>query len=153
MGCQKAIAKKVLDKDADYLLAVKSNQRRLEAAFDDYFKLEMLQHEDGDTYSTKEQGHGRVETRLCLVNDDLSVLGDIAFEWPELKTMGIVATIRQEKGQPATDITLRYYISSAQLTSKELLEASRAHWSIESQLHWRLDVQGKSMKNGVNSIS
>lgn len=140
MGCQKAIAKKVLDKDADYLLAVKSNQRRLEAAFDDYFKLEMLQREDGDTYSTKEQGHGRVETRLCLVNDDLSVLGDIAFEWPELKTMGIVATIRQEKGQPATDITLRYYISSAQLTSKELLEASRAHWSIESQLHWRLDV-------------
>ncbi|MBO1519727.1 ISAs1 family transposase [Oceanisphaera sp. DM8] len=45
-----------------------------------------------------------------------------------------------EKGQPATGITLRYYISSAQLTSKELLEASRAHWSIESQLHWRLDV-------------
>lgn len=140
MGCQKAIARKVVSKEADYLLSVKSNQPSLEAAFDNYFKLEMLQREDGDTYSTKEQGHGRVETRLCLVNDDLSVLGDIAFEWPELKTMGIVATIRQEKGQPATGITLRYYISSAQLTSKELLEASRAHWSIESQLHWRLDV-------------
>lgn len=54
--------------------------------------------------------------------------------------MGIVATIRQEKGQPATGITLRYYISSAKLTSKQLLDASRAHWSIESQLHWRLDV-------------
>ncbi|MBO1520183.1 ISAs1 family transposase [Oceanisphaera pacifica] len=140
MGCQKAIARKVVSKEADYLLSVKSNQPSLEAAFDNYFKLEMLQREDGDTYSTKEQGHGRVETRLCLVNDDLSVLGDIAFEWPELKTIGIVATIRQEKGQPATGITLRYYISSAQLTSKELLEASRTHWSIESQLHWRLDV-------------
>lgn len=122
------------------MLAVKSNQGRLEAAFDNYFKLEMLQSDEGDTYSTQEQGHGRKETRLCLVNDDLSVLGDIAFEWPELKTMGIVATIRQEKGQPATGITLRYYISSAKLTSKQLLEASRAHWSIESQLHWRLDV-------------
>lgn len=140
MGCQKAIAKKILDKEADYLLAVKGNQGRLEAAFDDYFKLEMLQREDGDTYSTQEHGHGRLETRLCLVNDDLSVLGDIAFEWPELKTMGIVAAIRQEKGQPATDISIRYYISSAKLTSKQLLEASRAHWSIESQLHWRLDV-------------
>ena len=140
MGCQKAIAKKILDKEADYLLAVKSNQGRLEAAFDNYFKLEMLQSDEGDTYSTKEQGHGRIETRLCLVNDDLSVLGDIAFEWPELKTMGIVATIRQEKGQPATGITLRYYISSAKLTSKQLLDASRAHWSIESQLHWQLDV-------------
>ncbi|MBO1520646.1 ISAs1 family transposase [Oceanisphaera sp. DM8] len=122
MGCQKAIARKVVSKEADYLLSVKSNQPSLEAAFDNYFKLEMLQREDGDTYSTKEQGHGRVETRLCLVNDDLSVLGDITFEWPELKTMGIVATIRQEKGQPATAITLRYYISSARLTSKELLE-------------------------------
>ncbi|MBO1520425.1 ISAs1 family transposase [Oceanisphaera sp. DM8] len=61
-------------------IADKSNQRRLEAAFDDYLKLEMLQREDGDTYSTKEQGHGLVETRLCLVNDELSVLGDIAFE-------------------------------------------------------------------------
>ncbi|MFD1007487.1 MULTISPECIES: ISAs1 family transposase [Oceanisphaera] len=140
MGCQKAIAKKVLNKDADYLLSVKSNQPSLEAAFDNYFKLEMLQSDEGDTYSTKEQGHGRVETRLCLVNDDLSVLGDLEFEWPELKTMGIVAAIRQEKGQPATDISIRYYISSAKLTSKQLLEASRAHWSIESQLHWRLDV-------------
>ena len=127
MGCQKAIAKKILDKEADYLLAVKSNQGRLEAAFDNYFKLEMLQSDEGDTYSTKEQGHGRIETRLCLVNDDLSVLGDIAFEWPELKTMDIVATIRQEKGQPATGITLRYYISSAKLTYKQLLDASRAN--------------------------
>lgn len=110
MGCQKAIAKKILDKEADYC-----------------FKLEMLQSDEGDTYSTKEQGHGRIETRLCLVNDDLSVLGDIAFEWPELKTMGIVATIRQEKGQPATGIALRYYISSAKLTSKQLLDASRAN--------------------------
>lgn len=54
--------------------------------------------------------------------------------------MGIVAAIRQEKGQPATDISIRYYISSAKLTPKQLLEASRAHWSIESQLHWRLGV-------------
>ncbi|MBO1519746.1 ISAs1 family transposase [Oceanisphaera sp. DM8] len=80
MGCQKAIAKKVVSKEADYLLLVKSNQPSLEAAFDNYFKLEMLQRGDGDTYSAKEQRHSRVETRLCLVNDDLSVLGDIAFE-------------------------------------------------------------------------
>ncbi|OIN05327.1 ISAs1 family transposase [Oceanisphaera psychrotolerans] len=140
MGCQRAIAKKVIDKGADYLLSVKSNQPSLEAAFDNYFSLNMLQSDEGDTYSTQEKGHGRQETRLCLVNDDLSVLGDLAFEWPELKTMGIVAAIRQEGDKPATDITLRYYISSAALTSKQLLEASRAHWSIESQLHWRLDV-------------
>lgn len=53
------LAKKILDKEADYLLAVKSNQRRLEAAFDNYVKLEMLQSDEGDTYSTQEQGHFR----------------------------------------------------------------------------------------------
>lgn len=57
-----------------------------------------------------------------------------------MKTMGIVAAVCEKKGEPATDISVRYYISSAKLTSKQLLEASRTHWSIESQLHWRLDV-------------
>ena len=56
MGCQKAIAKKILDKEADYLLAVKSNQGRLEAAFDNYFKLEMLQSDEGDITAPKNKG-------------------------------------------------------------------------------------------------
>ncbi|MBD1577395.1 ISAs1 family transposase, partial [Vibrio sp. S11_S32] len=46
----------------------------------------------------------------------------------------------QEGNKPAETITIRHYISSAKLTAKELLEKSRAHWSIEVQLHWRLDV-------------
>lgn len=53
MGCQKAIAKKVINRDADYLLSVKSNQPSLEAAFDNYFKLDMLQSDEGDTYSPR----------------------------------------------------------------------------------------------------
>ena len=53
-----------------------------------------------------------------------------------------MATIRQEKGIPtnAEDFELRYYISSAKLTAQVLLESTRAHWSIENQLHWRLDI-------------
>jgi predicted transposase YbfD/YdcC len=140
MGCQRAIAQKVIDKGADYLLVVKGNQPMLEAAFDNYFRLEMLQSSEGDTYSTQESGHGRKETRLSLVNDDMSLLGDLALEWPEIKTLGIVAAIRQEGNNPATDMSVRYYISSAKLSAQEMLEATRAHWSIESQLHWRLDV-------------
>lgn len=142
MGCQRAIAKKILDKGADYLLAVKGNQPSLEAAFNNYFRLDMFQQEDSNGYSIQEAGHGRKETRLSLVMDDLSILGDQEYEWPALKTLGIVGTIREERGQPAKelDITVRYYISSAQLSPKEMLEATRSHWSIESQLHWRLDV-------------
>lgn len=76
MGCQKKIAQKILDKEADYLLAVKGNQGMLEQAFDNYFRMEMLQDFDGSSYSTQGKSHGRIETRVALVNRDLSVLGD-----------------------------------------------------------------------------
>ncbi len=78
MGCQKKIAQKILDKEADYLLAVKGNQGLLEQAFDDYFRMEMLQDFDGSSYRNKEKSHGRMETRVALVNRDLSVLGDMS---------------------------------------------------------------------------
>ena len=98
--------------------------------------------EDSDGhYATQESGHGRRETRLCIASQDLSPLGDLAFEWSDLTTIGIVATIREEGGKPfnCDEFELRFYISSRNLTAKELLEASRGHWSIEASLHYRLD--------------
>ncbi|ENS3279194.1 ISAs1 family transposase, partial [Escherichia coli] len=95
-----------------------------------------------DSYSTQEKGHGREDTRCCIVSHDLTPLGDLAYEWPELRTIGIVFANRQEgeSAVKAETCILRYYISSATLTAKELLEATRAHWSVENQLHWRLDM-------------
>lgn len=140
MGCQKKIAQKILEKNADYLLAVKGNQGRLEQAFDNYFDMSMLQKHDGDSYSTQEKSRGRQETRLALVNEDLSVLGDLEFDWPGLKTMGIVVSIRQESAvAQESEVTVRYYISSKALSAKELLNASRSHWLVES-MHWMLDT-------------
>ncbi|NVC42504.1 transposase [Vibrio vulnificus] len=59
MGCQKKIAQKILEKNADYLLVVKGNQGRLEEAFDNYFDMSMLQKHYGDSYSTQEKSRGR----------------------------------------------------------------------------------------------
>ncbi len=141
MGCQKKIAQKVLDKNADYLLAVKGNQGRLAQAFDIYFDMSMLQNHDGDSYSTQEKSRGRQETRLALTNSDLSVLGDLEFDWPELKTMGIVVSIRQKEAvAKESELTVRYYISSKDLSAKELLNATRSHWLVES-MHWTLDTE------------
>ncbi|MCG6222954.1 ISAs1 family transposase, partial [Vibrio diabolicus] len=140
MGCQKKIAKKILDSDADYLLAVKGNQGRLEQAFDNYFEMSMLQNHDGDSYSTQEKSRGRKETRLALTNKDLSVLGDVEFEWPGIKTMGIVVSIRQEDAiAKESEVVVKYYISSKDLDAKELLNATRSHWLVES-MHWSLDT-------------
>lgn len=142
MGCQRKIAQTILDKEADYLLAVKGNQGKLAEAFDTWYSPTMWNDKDVDACSTQDKGHGRLETRLCIASNDVTPLGDLAFEWPALKTIGIVATLREENGIPpnAEDVELRYYISSAELTAPELLASTRAHWSIENQLHWRLDI-------------
>ncbi|MPX95157.1 ISAs1 family transposase [Salinivibrio sp. VYel8] len=140
MGCQHKIAQKIIDKNADYLLAVKGNQGKLDKAFDNYYRPAMLQKFDGDSYASQEKSHGRLETRCALINTDLSVLGDLAYDWPELKTMGIMVSVRQEgKHAEESDISVRYYISSKALTAKELHDATRSHWLIES-MHWQLDV-------------
>ncbi|WED24147.1 ISAs1 family transposase [Vibrio sp. JC009] len=140
MGCQKEIAKQIVDKGADYLFAVKGNQPKLEEAMGKAFNSAMLNSYEGDKYSTQEKGHGRTETRMALVSHDPSELGDVEFDWADLSTLGVVVSIRQEGDQPAEEMTIRYYISSAKLTAKELMEKSRAHWSIEVQMYWRLDV-------------
>lgn len=69
----------------------------LEQAFDGYLRMDMLQDFDGSSYSIQEKSYGRIETRVTLVNLDLSVLGDIEHEWPEFKSMGIVASLRKNR--------------------------------------------------------
>ena len=96
MGCQKEIATKIINKNADYLLAVKGNQKHLEEGFNKVFHSSMLQQFDGDSHVTQEKGHGRKEVRLSLVEHDIELLGDVALKWPKLATLGVVASIRQE---------------------------------------------------------
>lgn len=84
MGCQKDIAKTILEREADYLLAVKGNQGKLEAAFDKHFSLDSLSHYQGDYYNTEEKDHGRSGQRLHLVSDVFGDCVDLTFEWPEL---------------------------------------------------------------------
>lgn len=114
MGCQKKIVNKILLKNADYILAVKGNQGRFEEPY-------------ADTYSSQEKGHRRAGTRSSLVTQDTSVLGDIAFDRPELTTVGIAGSIHKVGDAVPQDIAIKYYISSAKLNAKELLEATRSH--------------------------
>ena len=138
MGCQTKIAKKIVDKGGDYLLPVKGNQERLQKALNKIFSINRLESQETEVYITSEKGHGREETRHCMVvNAD--EIGDLAFEWSGLKTLGYVVSFRAEKGEPSTAI-VKFYISSAELNAKSLLTAAREHWSVENNLHWQLDV-------------
>ena len=142
MGCQRAIAKKIVKKEADYLLAVKGNQGKLHEAFQNHFTVMKVQNWSGDSYQTVEKQHGRHETRFYIVRDLFDEFVNLSFDWPGMKTLGVALAIREVDGRDLAleDITLRYYISSAELSAEKLAQATREHWFIENKLHWKLDV-------------
>lgn len=82
MGCQKTIAKTILDKEANYLLAVEGNQKRLEEAFAKHFPLRHVAQYPGDYFSTIEKVHGRKETRFHIVSDVIGDFVELSADWP-----------------------------------------------------------------------
>ena len=135
MGCQKEIAQEIIDKGADYILAVKGNQQFL---FDD-IKEAFAQNKASSEDQQLSVDHGRVEKRICRTIADSDWVCK-AEKWKGLRTLIEITAHRTDKGTGKTASEVRYYISS--LNSEALLfnKAIRAHWSIENQLHWTLDV-------------
>jgi predicted transposase YbfD/YdcC len=140
MGCQKAIAAKIIEREADYLLMVKNNQPTLAAAVEDFFEAAERDGFDGVAHTQAEWvdgEHGRIETRRCVVAE--APVGQKAFAgWRKLKTLVKVESRREINGEVSHE--RRYYISSRQADASDLGQASRGHWGIENKLHWSLDV-------------
>ena len=140
MGCQREIARQIVKQGGDYLLAVKDNQKKLANAFRQHFSALKLQNWDGDSFITEEVNRGRKETRVHVVSPIFDEFVDFSFEWARLTTLCAVVSFRTERGDEHATASIRYFISSAKLSAKELAEGSRSHWAIENKLHWKLDV-------------
>lgn len=147
MGCQRAIAQQIVDKGADYVLAVKSNQGQLHEGLKDLFQT-ALRYRFRDlphTYAhTLDKDHGRIETRECWATSDqecLAYLGQ-GSDWPGLVSVAMVRRQRRAPGQQEgeSEVETAYYISSLKADADKILGATRTHWSIENCLHWTLDV-------------
>jgi predicted transposase YbfD/YdcC len=143
MGCQKEIARTIVDKGADYVLSLKQNQGNLhedvKELFDGAFQMG-FEGIDYDTYETVEKGHGRIETRQCWAIPDPQGLSYIRnhSEWKSLRS---VAMVRAERSiGDSVSVESRYYISSLKGDARQLLSAIRGHWGIENSLHWVLDI-------------
>jgi predicted transposase YbfD/YdcC len=142
-GTQTKIAATILDRQADYLLALKKNQKGLAEDVQTLYewahsiKFADLQHDHARTVS---KGHGRVEIRECWAISDPQFLGDLR-QGRKWKGLHSVAQIRAERriGDKVT-VETRYYISSLAGDAHQVLAASRSHWEVENSLHWVLDV-------------
>jgi predicted transposase YbfD/YdcC len=147
MGCQTTIAKAVVDGGGDYVLHVKDNhptlKRQIAGAFTDAHREDRPKDQSRPTiesYVETDAGHGRIETRRVELMRDLSWLDDRA-SWANLSAIIKVSRRRELKATGAVTEDHDFYIAShAELTAKRAGELIRAHWSIENELHWVLDV-------------
>lgn len=137
MGTQTAIAQQIIEKGADYILAVKDNQPQLFEHVQDEFRFckSPLISTDVD------YGHGRIETRVCTVISDFQFLNKEDTPWKGLNQIIKVESTREFKNSGRkTEKATRYYISSLEETPQNYQRHIRTHWQIENKLHWVLDV-------------
>lgn len=140
MGCQKKIAKKIIDNDADYALALKKNHEDLYDDVELFFQSvkEAKPEEIPRSYFDSVEGdHGRVEIRRHWVISDIDWIADKAL-WKGLQGIGMVERERHVKDHISCETS--YYLLSQKWDGEEFAKRVRAHWGIENKLHWVLDV-------------
>ena len=140
MGCQREIASKIIDKKADYILALKGNQGTLREDVELFANEQKAKGFPDTTVSgdeTVDGDHGRIETRRVTVVHDVAWLKD-RHDWPGLKGLIIVESAR-EIGM-RTERETRYYLTSSAWRADRLGPMVRDHWAVENSLHWVMDM-------------
>ena len=136
LHCSRAFAGAVLQRGADYALAIKANRGPL-------FKAVTQQFARSGKRSSAAQidpsSHDRHEVRRATVMRNTSLAMRHGF--PGVAAVGRVTSRRRLRGKPADAPLMRYYLLSKYISPKRLLQVARSHWGIENQLHWVLDVQ------------
>lgn len=149
MGCQKAIAKNILDAGADYLLALKGNQSSLADEVENFFIQATAMGFEGvekTHYLFQEMNRGRREKREVWVSSSIEWLPMLK-DWKGLRSIMMIKTERLINGK--TQQETRLYICSLAYDAPELRQAARKHWAIENTCHWVLDVTYQEDKSRV----
>jgi predicted transposase YbfD/YdcC len=150
MGCQKAIAKKIVERGGDYILTVKDNQEHLlediQQTLSEAFDADFAGFEH-DCHETHEHGHGRQEYRSYITLRNTAGIRHRE-EWAGLTTIGMCYSQRTVDGVTGEEV--RYFIGSKEMSAKSYGEGLRNHWRIENNLHWQLDVTFQEDRNRVS---
>ena len=139
MGCQKKIVADIIAKEADYVIAVKENQKNLYEEIHTFFQAAISQTLPIalPTCTTFDKGHGRIESRTYMMTDQIEFLSQTS-KWAGVQSIGCVTASRETNG--VTSESTRYFISSLPAEASLFAKAVRGHWGIENSLHWVLDV-------------
>lgn len=135
MGCQREIAKKIIEKEADYILMVKENQAELKEQVEKNFRIKSSESID----IQEDLDHGRIEKRTCEVISNLDFL-DTKENWTGINTIVKIISERTIKKTGLYSCETRFYITSLNADAKQINNSIRTHWAIENNLHWTLDV-------------
>ena len=141
-GCYSDVVEEIVEAGADYVIALKENQRTLQRDTEALFeKLEGVGRLP-ESCKTVDGGHDRVEVRRCWALDaeDASIRSIRGLQkWPRLSS---VCKVRAERYHPdgTTQTEERLFISSLEADPERLLQAVRRHWHVENKLHWTLDM-------------
>jgi predicted transposase YbfD/YdcC len=151
MGCQKKIAREIIEADADYVLALKGNQETVHAEVKSFLDATIAEQQGPRlrgaklsqaaatlaSVETVEKDHGRLEIRRYYQSGDLAWFADLS-QWEGLKSVGLVEAIREVDGKRT--IERRYYLSSLPVQVETFARAVRGHWGVENKVHWVMDV-------------
>jgi len=137
MGCHSNIASLIRSNQADYLLALKQNQKGLHEEVHDW----MNKHKNNFNKDVQvDYVGGRIEKRTTYVCDNLAFIDQLS-SWPDCHRVIMVECERSFKNEPdKISHSTRYYLSSRAENAAYFGICTRNHWSIENQLHWYLDV-------------
>ena len=138
MGCQTAIAQKIVDAGAHYVLAVKENQGHL---LDDIIEA-FEQTPTAIQHKSIEKAHGRIEVRTCSIIEDMDWISKKE-NWKNINTIIKIESKRTILQTSTIQTEKRFYISSLKSNPEHFNQIVRGHWEVENKLHWQLDVTFK----------
>jgi predicted transposase YbfD/YdcC len=136
MGCQKEIARQLRGQGADYVLAVKDNQKNLAEAIDLQLRRTHAQGVSRSKWTTRERDHGRSDERTYTA---MEAPAPVKRQWPDAQSIVRVCRVTTD-AQGTKRKEVRDFLSSAPVEVQRLAAAIRGHWGIENGLHWVRDV-------------